>query len=81
MASARARYSHWVDGALPVFVPFARMGQRSGGSRKGGGRGGGEVDAAVRGEDDDLLVRLRRLRRVPPSVPKHLTSSAATLGR
>ena len=62
MASARARYSRWVNGALPVFVPFARMGQRSGGGRKGSGRDGASTDAAVRDEDDELLVRLRQLR-------------------
>ena len=75
MASARARYSAWIGGHLPTFLPFARAvrttsksngtGDRSGGgSRMAGSSGRSRNGAGSRQSEDsaDFAVRLRRLR-------------------
>lgn len=70
VASARTRYSEWIGGNLPTFVPFARAARGrkaakkgSGGSGSGSSRqGGGGGDARQPEHDADHIVRLRRLR-------------------
>lgn len=69
VAAARARYSTWIDGSLPTFVPFAKMARgrktakkaSAGGSDGGGGSEKRNGGAALE-QDEDLFVRLRRLR-------------------
>ncbi len=74
VAAARARYSTWIGGNLPAFVPFARMARgrkvaKKGGGGFGGGSGGNgsakrqRDGGAAAEEDEDLFVRLRRLRQ------------------
>lgn len=74
VAAARARYSTWIGGNLPAFVPFARMARgrkvakKAGGGSGGGGGGNGSGKrqrdgGAASEEDEDLFVRLRRLRQ------------------
>ena len=75
MASARARYSAWIGGHLPTFLPFARAvrttskgsgtGDSSGGSsRMAGSSSRSRNGAGNRQSEDaeDFAVRLRRLR-------------------
>ncbi len=76
VAAARARYTAWIGGNLPTFVPFSLMARGRKVGKGGGSSGSGKqqkqqqvqrehVDSnATFGEEeeDDSFVRLRRLR-------------------
>ncbi|KAK9818002.1 hypothetical protein WJX72_005611 [[Myrmecia] bisecta] len=74
VAASRARYSRWVEGSFPTFVPLPSTGRSSAKAKRGNAKtrrasAGAAGDAAGDGdagggqeEDDKYVVRLRRLR-------------------
>ena len=56
---AKARFGRWIEGSLPQFGPFPKVGRVRGKKNLGPGKGVGG-----KGSDDSYWVNLRRLRSV-----------------